>query len=61
MERLRGRLDEASDRLQQMGALEAQLARLQEQCQQLQAEKSEAETEFKVCMACQSQAMWPWA
>ena len=48
VDRLRGQLDEAFDRVQQMGALEAQVAGLQEQCQQLQTEKSEAEAEYQV-------------
>ena len=51
VESLRGQLDEASDRLQQMGALQAQVARLQEQCNQLQTEKSEAEIQLQVCAA----------
>lgn len=55
VERLRGQLDEACDRVQQMGALQAQVARLQEQCQQLQTKKSEAEDVYQArCAACQS-------
>ncbi len=50
IERLRAELTDASVRTQQMGALEEELASLQEQCQQLQTEKSEAEAEMRVCI-----------
>ena len=49
IERLRAELTDASVRTQQMGALEEELASLQEQCQQLQTEKAKAEAEMRVC------------
>ena len=58
MDLLRCQLDEASEGNQQMNALEADLARLQEQCQQLQTTKSEAETDFEVCAACWPLTIW---
>ena len=48
MERLRAELDDATIRTQQMGALEEQVAMLQEQCKRLQGDKTSAEIEMQV-------------
>lgn len=48
MENLRSQLDDAAVRTQKMGALQAELASLQEQCQRLQQEKLQAEANMKV-------------
>ena len=49
MERLRVQLDDATIRTQQMGALEEQVAMLQEQCERLQGDKTSVEIEMQVC------------
>ena len=48
MESLRSQLDDAAVSTQKMGALEAELASLQQQCQRLQQEKLQAEANMKV-------------